>query len=396
MRYLIIGLLIGVYLLLNTVVIGLGFIGSYAIRPLLWLSLGAVAFLIAKKEGRNIIKFKRMRRWYLGNSPLQAGLLLGGFQVSILIIVGIFAGFGESPYSFTPLFVMINIFYIGSFLIGTEFSRSYLVNKGSISRKYLTVNLLIGTILYMFIRLRPGEFLVLNFNAPVAALEFLGAVLITALSMNLLASYLSYLGGATAAMSYVGTLMAFEWFSPILPATHWTIIALVGTISPAIGFVVIQNSIMTNESKKIGRRTRRKIKSESGSWTVIAIFSLILIFFSFGYLGVTPTVIYTGSMSPELQVGDLVILTEADFNELQEGDIIQYLSYDNVTLVVHRIVEIQRGGDQTLYITKGDANEIPDIRPITENRIIGKSIFTVPKIGWVQIIVRNVFSRIGV
>jgi len=396
MWYIILALIAIIYSLLYTIVPSYGIIGSYIMQPILWISLGIIAFLIAENEGINILSFKRIRRWYLGNSPIQAGLMLGGFQVSILILIGIIAGFGESPFAFTPLSIIQNIFFVGSFIVGTEISRSYLINKGSHSRKHLTLILILTTIIYMCIRISPYQFSDLYFNNPVASLEFLGTIIITGFSMNLLASYLSYLGGAASSICYMGTLMAFEWFSPILPNPHWTITAMIGTIVPAIGFIIIQNSLQTSKKKKFIHRTRRKTPSDTGGWTIVAIFSLIMIFFSFGLLGVTPTVISSGSMNPSLQIGDIVLIDEVEPEELREGDIIQYVDYDNVTLILHRLIKIIEEDGKTYYETKGDANNAPDLKPITKERIKGKTIFTIPKIGWIQIIIKNTFKNINI
>ena len=97
------------------------------------------------------------------------------------------------------------------------------------------------------------EFSVLTFSNPVLALEFIGKTLITSLSINLLATYLSYLGGASASIGYIGILTAFEWFSPILPDPHWTVAALVGTIAPAVGFILIQDSLESSKEKIVVR-----------------------------------------------------------------------------------------------------------------------------------------------
>ena len=395
MWYILIALIGLIYLLLNTVVPTWGIIGSYVVRPILWISLGIVALIMAQQEGKNIIQFKRARRWYLGKNPTQAGLLIGGFQLSMLIIVGIFVGFGRSPYSFTPVAIITNLFFISSLLFGIEFSRSYLINSGARSKKHLTLILIGSTLLFMLIQISYSQFDVLTFENPVAPLEFLGKTLITSLWINLLACYLLYLGGATASVAYIGSLTFFEWFSPILPDPHWTVAALIGTIAPAIGFVLIQDSMVTKFDKKQIRKARRKANEEHGGWTMIAIFSLIIVFFSFGYLGVQPTVIYSGSMSPTLEVGDIALIDEIDASKLSEGDIIQYVSYDNVTLILHRVHEIYEEEGQTYYITKGDANDDPDYKPIQENRVIGKSVYTIPKLGWIQIIIKSILKTLG-
>lgn len=73
----------------------------------------------------------------------------------------------------------------------------------------------------------------------------------------------------------------------------------------------------------------------------------------------------TGSMSPTMEKGDIVIIKIGD--EIKENDIITYKK-DNV-LITHRIVSI----DGDTIITKGDYNNTED-EPITKNEIIGKEV----------------------
>jgi signal peptidase len=311
----------------------------------------------------------------------------------MLIIVGIFAGFGKSPYAFTPVSIGINAIFVGSFLIGTELSRSYLIKKGANARKYTTLALGLITLLYIIIQIKPSTITSLSLENPEFILEFVGGTIIVLLSMNLLASYLSYLGGASASLGYMGILLIFEWFSPILPDPHWTVLALVGTIAPAVGFVIIQDSLEPLRKKR-GLAKRKKKETSDHGWTVVAIFSVILVFFSFGYLGVEPTVIYSGSMEPSLDVGDISMIQEVDVDTIAIGDIIQFIR-DN-TSIVHRVHDITEVDGQNVFITKGDANDDPDLEPITAQQITGKSVFIVPKIGWIQIVVKNAFQTIGI
>lgn len=78
--------------------------------------------------------------------------------------------------------------------------------------------------------------------------------------------------------------------------------------------------------------------------------------------------VISGSMQPALQIGDVIIIKEAD--NYAEKDII---TYDNgLTTITHRIKSIN--GDE--IITEGDANYAPD-KPITRNRILGKYFFRI-------------------
>ena len=76
------------------------------------------------------------------------------------------------------------------------------------------------------------------------------------------------------------------------------------------------------------------------------------------------------------------------------GSPVQFVR-DNVTYV-HRVVDSYIEEDRSVFITKGDANQYPDTDPVLESHVIGKSIFTIPKLGWVQIFVKNMFRSVGV
>ena len=397
MWYIILSLIVAIYVMINLVIPDAfsGFIGAYVIRPSLWISLAIIVFLIAKQEGLNIWSFKKIRRWEIGKNPFQAALLIGGFQVSLLIIVGLFAGFGESPYSHIPISILINIIFVGSMLFGMELSRSYLIKKGTLTRKNITLTLTLVTLLFMLISIPLAKFIILDTSDPAETVKFLGENIIPLLAMSLFASYLAYLGGALPAIGYMGILQAFQWFSPVLPDLDWALTALIGTIGPAIGFLIIQNSIQLTQPGARRTRRRAKIKDPALAWTGVAVISLLMIFFSFGYLGVQPTIIYSGSMRTALDVGDVVIISEVLIDDIQEGDIIQY-RVENMTMpIIHRVYDISGEGDTKVFITKGDANNAPDSDPIIPDQITGKAVFNIPKIGWIPIAIKSLINKIG-
>ena len=98
-------------------------------------------------------------------------------------------------------------------------------------------------------------------------------------------------------------------------------------------------------------------------------------------------VVASGSMIPELQVYDvLVVQGHVTFEEIQVGDIIVFdrpSGHDRV--IVHRVVSITDDNPKTIR-TKGDNNvaSIPGTDfPITEKDYIGKVQFQIPQIGYV-------------
>jgi len=90
--------------------------------------------------------------------------------------------------------------------------------------------------------------------------------------------------------------------------------------------------------------------------------------------GIGMAVVLSGSMSPALDVNDLVIVRETDSYEV--NDIVVYQSSD--TLIVHRIIS----KDGETIVTQGDANNVADA-PIEIHAIKGEVIARIPAAGLV-------------
>jgi len=90
--------------------------------------------------------------------------------------------------------------------------------------------------------------------------------------------------------------------------------------------------------------------------------------------------VLTGSMSPVIEPGDMIITKAVKAEELNKGNIITFRASGN-TLVTHRIIDTNSDGS---FITKGDANNVEDIdlNANSEN-IVGKYVFRIPKGGYV-------------
>ena len=92
-------------------------------------------------------------------------------------------------------------------------------------------------------------------------------------------------------------------------------------------------------------------------------------------------------MSPALHLGDMVVASKVTPDAIREGDIIDFQQGE--MRVIHRVIDIQGSGDSRQFITKGDANSIPDLSPVSPEQVRGKVIFAVPKLGWVTLLLRS-------
>ena len=79
----------------------------------------------------------------------------------------------------------------------------------------------------------------------------------------------------------------------------------------------------------------------------------------FGYRTMT---MLTASMAPEIDPGDVTIVTPMAVSEVTEGMVITYHKpIDDHSLVTHRVVSVETGSDGSVQVqTKGDANSAID------------------------------------
>jgi signal peptidase I len=79
----------------------------------------------------------------------------------------------------------------------------------------------------------------------------------------------------------------------------------------------------------------------------------------FGYRTMT---MLTSSMAPEIEAGDVTVVTPIAVSEITEGMVITYhIPVDDHRVVTHRVVSVESGPAGTVTVqTKGDANEAVD------------------------------------
>jgi len=99
-------------------------------------------------------------------------------------------------------------------------------------------------------------------------------------------------------------------------------------------------------------------------------------------------VVLTGSMLPSISPNDVVITKKVSGEKLKIRDVITFASSDPRflgTIITHRIIEkYQTNEGNYEYRTQGDNNNTADDALVKDENVMGKVIFTIPKLGYLQ------------
>lgn len=156
-------------------------------------------------------------------------------------------------------------------------------------------------------------------------------------------------------------------------------------------------------SKKIGDNKALKIIGNILYYTLVVLVLLILLVVllqrfthnnaSIG--GIRIFNIVTESMVPEYKVGDILISKSIDPSKIEIGDDVVYMgevgSFQG-KIITHRVIDIEKDGDNYKFHTKGIANEYEDPAVVSEDQIYGTIIYKTHILSFISKIINNLYG----
>jgi len=97
-------------------------------------------------------------------------------------------------------------------------------------------------------------------------------------------------------------------------------------------------------------------------------------------------VVQSGSMEPSIKRGSIVFVRQLD--RYVKGDVVTIKVGEEADIknpkatITHRIIEIAEKDDKEYLITKGDANNAPDLVEWDPSLVVGKVTLSVPYLGY--------------
>ncbi len=129
------------------------------------------------------------------------------------------------------------------------------------------------------------------------------------------------------------------------------------------------------------RRQRSPGRLRSAALTVGAALGVLCIggVLAGAVLGIRPMIVTSGSMSPTIPAGSLVVAKDTAAADVGVGDVVAVVVGDG--RVMHRVVAAQSAGADTVLTLQGDANATPDQDPYVV-RQVARVWFDIPLLGY--------------
>lgn len=357
----------------------------YLVAGSIWIIYAYfITYLSREKYNIDIIQSRR------NSNLLMFAFIISSIQIVIYTLSGFIVSFGKNPIQFNSILSFISSMYlIFTELIAFEISRAFLFQ--STRKKHMIMAIPIVSVFYSLISFPLYRYQ--NIATYLDAVKFIGTDFIPKLSSSIFASFLAVLSGPLSSIVFIGLQTLYEWIAPIQPNPEIFVKSLIYTLIPLSGTFFILRETKGTKLFRSGLLERKEVftkkqDSSDNHWIIFSVIFLILSWGVTGFFGPKASVIASGSMTPALNVGDIIITTPVDSVKIDVGDVIEYKRARNNAPIVHRVIEIEAVDNTLLFTTMGDANNVKD-DPVVAPAQVFKMVYVIPKIGWVSIFMKN-------
>lgn len=102
------------------------------------------------------------------------------------------------------------------------------------------------------------------------------------------------------------------------------------------------------------------------------------------FFGLTPMIVLTESMEPEIKAGDLIVCKPVEASDIKVGDVISFFDpmSSSGAVVTHRVIEILETDGKLYFRTMGDNNDgAEDPKPVAGDKVVGLYSFRIGGLG---------------
>ena len=332
---------------------------------LFWLIILAILILT--------VGFEKARHLYK-TDIIQLIFIYTVTYLVITYLFGLFFGFIRSPYTLTVKGLTQSLLPALILMFAQELTRYIIVSKSKEKKIFMALMMIIFIAFEIVLGIKGY-----SLQTGIGIFEFLVILVIPTIVTNLLLTYICYKGGYKPVILYRLILEISLFIIPIYPELGIYIGGIFDIVFPLIVFLNI-NSFYAKTKAIVVRSSKI---SKFLFWIPTTVLFISMIMLISGLFKVHAIAIATGSMEPNIKVGDAVIIEKLNDEEIKKLEIGQVIVYENERkMIVHRIVDLFYQDGTLVFQTKGDNNEEADTHYVKINHVKGAVRYRMPYIGY--------------
>ena len=366
----------------DTVVLVLLVLNSFILNILGRYSLMDVFLVLLLVIFKLVFGFEKDRHRYIKDIFINILIML---MISFIIyyIFGIFVGFYETTNYLTAYGIRTFVIPYIIMIVLREYLRSQMLTKTENS-KVLTIATFI---IFVLLELSP-RFASANTSGMRSKFMFIALTMLPVISNNIVCTYIAKKVGYKPNILWLLVATMYTVFIPIAPNDGVYLQSLIQFLYPYVLMYSVYKFYKKREDNVPISYIKKRIYIEI---PILAMIVFGLAYFVSGFFRYYAIAVATGSMYPNINVGDVVIVDQhRDYKDLEVGQVIAY-KYENV-VVVHRICDILVVDKDYYFYTKGDNNEQKDNYIIYPETILGDVKFKIPYIGMPTVWLNKLFK----
>jgi signal peptidase len=336
-------------------------------------SLWYIGFLVVSFCISWILLGFRLRKSNDGGLAVQIMVIYVLFFLLLIYVLGLVTGFLRSAYGFEPLTIIRNTLPVVAIVVITELLRYTFVKRIGDNLKLLIV--LVICFSGMSIAVGLSNY---SLNSPLAVFEVVGRLGLGSVAANLMLTFVAWKSDYRPTIIYMLIMSLYPILVPILPDLGVFIYSVLAIVLPTLLFTRF-NALF--ETKRVwfvrGSRTREWLITTP----ILVMLGAVVVLVS-GVFRYWATAIGSESMTPNIDMGDVVIIDKGydDLSQIKEGEVLAF-NHDG-RVIVHRIVKIYNANSKYSFQTQGDSNALKDSWIVAEDDIVGVVRWRIPYIGW--------------
>ncbi len=283
----------------------------------------------------------------------------------ITYFLGLFSGFVKSSYSLSFINIIKNTFPVIALILISELMRYVLFNK---TKRNLPC-LIIGCLLFVMVDVNTMVH-IYDVKTALGITKMICLVVFPSITKNIFLTYLTMKVGYKNGIIYRLITELSTYLLPIFPDFGEYINVLLKTVLPIAIMARLNNMFNYYSVRKIkdSRYNNRKLVL----YSVITFALLTIVLLTSGLFTYQALTIGSGSMSPAIEKGDVIVLKSMkneEVRKIKKGDVLVY-NHDN-KIIVHRVIKKNNNGETISFKTKGDYNNAKDSWTVKQEDVIG-------------------------